>query len=410
MSRGMVYATLGACFLSMLFAFPAEGSEKEAQRLDAARVELDASTGSAQEALDEIALVRTRLKMTLPGEQAAGRDADAARAQLETATRSVRSERRAASEQVRQAKQEEKSDRDDWEGSVIFSWALVGLLLALGFSYLVWLTVLTSSFIRRLANTPRGKVTGALAGSTLLGVLIGSMVSVSGSGSRPMMFLGGIVVGCSIGSAIAVGIAVWEARRLIADRAGFGRRPAAYGIGSRVIVGGITGVFLLIMIGTALTSSEPSPEPIPPETLAMARMGSPKDEPTPRIRVLTRALAMKLNALNIHQSRREALEDQLDSKAASLDLAQSQILRARRSYVRWENALNRPDPAPVEVYEPYVEEDPAPVASGSCDPNYSGCVPLYPPDVNCADIGGSVSVIGSDPHGLDADSDGIGCE
>jgi hypothetical protein len=29
---------------------------------------------------------------------------------------------------------------------------------------------------------------------------------------------------------------------------------------------------------------------------------------------------------------------------------------------------------------------------------------------DCAEVGGSVSVYGSDPHGLDADGDGVGCE
>jgi len=48
--------------------------------------------------------------------------------------------------------------------------------------------------------------------------------------------------------------------------------------------------------------------------------------------------------------------------------------------------------------------------AAGCDPNYSGCVPAYPPDVNCAEVGGSVSVYGADPHGLDADGDGVGCE
>ena len=46
-----------------------------------------------------------------------------------------------------------------------------------------------------------------------------------------------------------------------------------------------------------------------------------------------------------------------------------------------------------------------------CDPNYSGaCIPINSPDLDCADIGGSVKVSGSDPHGLDRDGDGIGCE
>jgi len=54
-----------------------------------------------------------------------------------------------------------------------------------------------------------------------------------------------------------------------------------------------------------------------------------------------------------------------------------------------------------------------PKANGKCDPNYTGgCVPPYPPDVDCADIRAlgiaPVRVIGSDPHGLDGD--GWGCE
>lgn len=56
---------------------------------------------------------------------------------------------------------------------------------------------------------------------------------------------------------------------------------------------------------------------------------------------------------------------------------------------------------------------PAPAAPGEagCDPNYRGpCVPPYPPDVDCADIGRPVTVVGSDPHNLDADGNGRGCE
>jgi hypothetical protein len=48
--------------------------------------------------------------------------------------------------------------------------------------------------------------------------------------------------------------------------------------------------------------------------------------------------------------------------------------------------------------------------SSGCDPNYSGCVPAYPPDVDCAEVGETVTVLGSDPHGLDADGDLAGCE
>ncbi len=52
---------------------------------------------------------------------------------------------------------------------------------------------------------------------------------------------------------------------------------------------------------------------------------------------------------------------------------------------------------------------------GTCDPNYAGgCVPLAPPDLDCADIRAlgiaPVRIVGSDPHRLDGDGDGLGCE
>lgn len=45
-----------------------------------------------------------------------------------------------------------------------------------------------------------------------------------------------------------------------------------------------------------------------------------------------------------------------------------------------------------------------------CDPNYSGCVPRHPPDVDCDRVDGPVRVLGADPHALDGNHDGMGCE
>ena len=60
---------------------------------------------------------------------------------------------------------------------------------------------------------------------------------------------------------------------------------------------------------------------------------------------------------------------------------------------------------------------PLPIAGGGrCDAGYSGgCVPPYPPDLDCADIEARgistpVRVVGSDPHRLDGDGDRLGCE
>ena len=59
---------------------------------------------------------------------------------------------------------------------------------------------------------------------------------------------------------------------------------------------------------------------------------------------------------------------------------------------------------------------PAPFTSGPCDPDYAGaCVPPPPPDLDCADLRAlglplPVRVVGGDPHHLDGDGDGYGCE
>ncbi|HEX6247946.1 MAG TPA: thermonuclease family protein [Nocardioidaceae bacterium] len=49
-------------------------------------------------------------------------------------------------------------------------------------------------------------------------------------------------------------------------------------------------------------------------------------------------------------------------------------------------------------------------APAGCEPGYAPCVPVFPPDVDCADVAGPVRVTGPDPHGLDRDGDGIACE
>jgi hypothetical protein len=66
----------------------------------------------------------------------------------------------------------------------------------------------------------------------------------------------------------------------------------------------------------------------------------------------------------------------------------------------------------AEEAEEYEEE-----LASECDPNYSGCLDPYSPDYDCEggsgdgpDYTGTVTVLGEDHYGLDANSDGIGCE
>jgi hypothetical protein len=49
-------------------------------------------------------------------------------------------------------------------------------------------------------------------------------------------------------------------------------------------------------------------------------------------------------------------------------------------------------------------------SESACDPNYTGCVPVSPYDVDCDEVGEEVEVIGEDVYGLDLEEDGYACE
>lgn len=51
-------------------------------------------------------------------------------------------------------------------------------------------------------------------------------------------------------------------------------------------------------------------------------------------------------------------------------------------------------------------------SQNQCDSSYpSVCIPPYPPDLDCGDIGFSkFKVVQPDPHRFDGDKNGIGCE
>jgi micrococcal nuclease len=97
------------------------------------------------------------------------------------------------------------------------------------------------------------------------------------------------------------------------------------------------------------------------------------------------------------------------------------LLRAARDAQSAGRGLWKACPATVLAPERAIQTGrsgpPAKVAppTGKCDPNYAGgCVPPPPPDLDCADIRAlgiaPVRVVGSDPHRLDGDGDGLGCE
>ena len=71
-----------------------------------------------------------------------------------------------------------------------------------------------------------------------------------------------------------------------------------------------------------------------------------------------------------------------------------------------------PEPEPTPELEPEPEPDLEEKPSADCDPAYPDvCIPSPPPDLNCPDVDEQdFAVKGDDPHGFDADGDGVGCE
>ncbi|MEZ5101965.1 MAG: thermonuclease family protein [Thermoleophilia bacterium] len=70
-------------------------------------------------------------------------------------------------------------------------------------------------------------------------------------------------------------------------------------------------------------------------------------------------------------------------------------------------ACTRSGPSPAA---PPPAPPAAPPPASGCHPSYRPCVPDVPYDLDCADIGFTVRVVGYDEYRLDGDGDGYGCE
>lgn len=141
---------------------------------------------------------------------------------------------------------------------------------------------------------------------------------------------------------------------------------------------GIPILAVLLIIGIA-TGEESSDE------------GTSGRQPTERVDRLWEKLQREQAKARVEQQR-------ATQAIRAKKLAQARTLRAREAAAAEAKAKAR------------VIEEPVEEARSECDPSYSGCVPPYPPDLDCEDISGPVAVYGSDLHGLDADGDGSGCE
>lgn len=151
----------------------------------------------------------------------------------------------------------------------------------------------------------------------------------------------------------------------------------------RVVVGAMG----LLCVGLTACSSQADAAPRTPET------------PLPASSAPTRSLPPEGPVATIRPTPLASTE--------STSAAQSPSASASPSVATTEEPDE--DSRAVVPSKPKKSKKPKPVSN--CDPNYSGaCVPLVSWDLDCADIGESVTVVGSDIHRFDADGDGAGCE
>lgn len=182
---------------------------------------------------------------------------------------------------------------------------------------------------------------------------------------------------------------------------------------------------LLLLIGAGMLiggilAEDPDPAPIS----AQLREEAEDPEEGPEATRLSEAEAKAVKAAGGAAeplAEKRAAARALRQASQGLRQAKSRLVDARADARQFERRLaalvaeeereaeRQAEQEAEEELESLEEEASAEEASG-CDPNYSGCVPVYPPDVDCAEVGESVSSYGTDPHGLDADGDGIGCE
>ncbi|MGH2755174.1 MAG: hypothetical protein ACRDLB_12175 [Actinomycetota bacterium] len=189
-----------------------------------------------------------------------------------------------------------------------------------------------------------------------------------------------------------------------------GKEKAAAWISGRPLVSVAAAASVAFFLGVGAGTSDASDQGIATSETAYSSTDAIED----KLDMAEQDLEDSLDAVADLRSEKRALQKRLSTKSRSLRQARrslsdtrSQLSQTRNELSQAQNETQSPSPA---------AEDPQPSGSSGgsgseCDPNYSGtCVPNVSYDLNCDDIAGSVTVVGSDPHGFDGDGDGSGCE
>lgn len=137
------------------------------------------------------------------------------------------------------------------------------------------------------------------------------------------------------------------------------------------------------------------------------------------------SLQARLEQAKLHRTAVHRAKMRQQARAAARRHHRQVVARRRQAQVHAEEVQRRAAEEAealaaeeAETEELIAEEAAAEEEASECDPNYSGaCLSPYASDYDCAggsgdgpEYTGYVTVVGEDHYGLDADSDGSGCE
>ena len=172
-------------------------------------------------------------------------------------------------------------------------------------------------------------------------------------------------------------------------------------ISGRPLLSVVATAAIAFLLGVGAGSPETSDQQIASEQLA----GSSTDAAEVELEDIRTELEDVDQEINDLRSENRTLHRQVSSNERQLRRSRATLATTRTKLSKLRSSAQTPVAAAPE-------SSGASAGTGSgCDSNYSGaCVPIVSYDLNCDDISGSVTVVGSDPHGFDGDGDGTGCE
>ena len=342
----------------------------------------------------------------------------AARTKARTLRRQLVEQQRAARAEIARleaSRQQEEEDQDEEEAAGI-GFGLAALVVA-AFA-LTWTRFRVSPPVAALAEMRLSRALGLCLGGGFLLLVIGGLMLGDG--------LVGVIGATLACLGIALPAVFLLARHSVQVERGRERPVSGRQRLPNWVARAVAALLLLLVLAGFVGALGDDESSVPPVS-AQLREKAANPEEGPEAERLEEAEAGAAEAVRIAAgpvARRDVAERTVRSTARQLGRARGQMVKARAEVQRFTHQLavlvareereaekqaerEAEEAAEIEEEEfEFVEEE----GGGGCDPNYSPCVPAYPPDVDCAEVGGSVTVVGSDPHGLDADGDGIGCE